>query len=193
MKQLSLAAHNYHDQNGNFPPGDWDGEGLLGAFDGYIISYRPTPDGGFEGIGIPAALGKTGIRTFIIDERDRIREQASPRGEAIQKKMFADINNDALELVESFFDLDSRRRAVQELNCLMSSEIAARAVFNELNSDGDEKVTILEILSAGDTRGGPLSAFIQKVRERFEFGAGGEDLSTGVTLEELLEGKGRLK
>jgi hypothetical protein len=161
--------------------------GVTGPLDGYEFTIDLTRRG-FIISGAPVVTGKTGDTLMSIDERDQIKLSADPRAVAIKRRMFQNIRARGLEAIATLMDSDTRR-AASELRCLTDSEIVVRTAFSNLDSNGDELVTVQEALNR-DRLGNPvLSAFIQFVIDEMALGVGNEDVSKipGIGIDGLLD------
>jgi prepilin-type N-terminal cleavage/methylation domain-containing protein len=153
---------------------------------GYIYQLILSPSGGvWKAIGTPAAVGKTGSAKFTIDQTETIASAPIPEAEAAQKQMFDNINAQA---VPTLFRLVLQRPSdFQTIPPALENRATSIRAFNQLDLNGDGKVTFTEILNYNGIGSDIIGGYLAFLGREMELGAGGEDVNTlpGVSLEML--------
>jgi hypothetical protein len=157
-------------------PLDLEAIGFDDELDGYRFDYRRTATG-FVVKAVPAAPGKTGTVWMDLDERGRITEAPIPGVKDIQARMFERIRASGLAAIGELLDTDSGEEAASEAAALAQSQLARQLAVDAIDSDGNGKIFVGEILALeGEDSPGPLANFIQQVRREMAIGAGRETL-----------------
>jgi len=190
LKQIALALHAYRDAHGEFPP-DLEYLGFENPIHGHVYMLRLRGQG-FIVSAVPALKGKTGGWNVSIDDRARMKETPTPGAAEATRMMFENIREAALKMIGELMN-GSPRQAATEASILSSSVVAVQTAFNEIDADGDGKVSIADILSHEGRSATPLGDFIAFVRREMAFGQANEDTSMipGVSLEDILPGTRR--
>lgn len=200
LKQIGIALHNYNVEHGQFPP-DLGVLEIPDTMDGYVFVLELTRKGGFFVHANPFIAGKTGSTTLVMDETDKIRETPTKGAKEATRRMFENIHQKGLDAIAELLDTGDTRQAANEAGVLINSLAAHKSAFGTLDADGDQKVTIGEVLIVERQFGGqicqvpeetPLGAFLSFVEEEMALGEGDEDISAipGVTLQDV-QGGGR--
>jgi len=202
LTQIGIAIHNYDDENGQLPPNldALQREDINEVMDGYVFKLELTQRG-YLVRAEPFLKGKTGSLNMVIDERDRIRESATPGANAATVRMFQNISRRGLATVATLLEAGDERVAANEVRCLMGSLTALMTAFGTLDDDDDDLVTIQEILDVERNLGGgivpetptALGAFLAFVRDEMGLGQGGEEINNipGVSLVDIQRGGNR--
>jgi prepilin-type N-terminal cleavage/methylation domain-containing protein len=180
LKQLALASHNYHSDNGEFPSSLEDLH-IDPQHDGYkfVLSAEGR---GFEIKATPVVPGKTGTVWMEIDETGKILEAPMPGVNEIQKRMFERINAAGHAAIARLSETESTEEAAREAEALSSARITRRIAFEKLDADGDGDISVAEIEQLGQGERSPLTDFIALVLAEMAVGEGGEDTS-GISVE----------
>lgn len=199
LKVVATAQKNYRMAHGEFAT-DFAALQVEDTWKGYTYSLEKTKKG-YRCHALPVRAGKTGGTTAVIDETEKINESESKGAKQARKKMFDNIYDKGLESIAGLIDSNDRRQVQNEAARLVNSVLLHQASFELLDANGDQKVTIAEILNAGGpaTEGcqtpepGPLASFLQFVEDEMELGEGAEEVQNlpGVTQEEVLAGGGK--
>ena len=175
LKQMGLACHNFHDQQGEFPP-NLEAIGFAEESKGFVYLYYTTRNG-FNVKARPAAPGKTGTVCFEMDQSGRIQESRLPGVKEIQKRMFERIWASAMEATMELMETDSLANASAEVRALAESQLVREMAWEKIDADHDDKVFLWEILALeGEDSPGPFNEFIRQLRAEMEIGAGGETI-----------------
>ena len=191
LKQIGLAMHNFHDEQGVFAR-NLSALGLEAQFpnnqkDGYNFTVDPSTDlQTFKVSGLPTLPGKTGSWTGQIDHLDRLVFAPTPGADEFREIMFSNIHNHArLKLVELFADpvMD-----VKELLGQLNSPRDTRAIFNGFDSNHDRKISVNEIFDYNGDGAATLKPLLASIKNEMGFGAGGEktELLPTMSLAQLL-------
>ncbi|HZL88226.1 MAG TPA: DUF1559 domain-containing protein [Pirellulaceae bacterium] len=174
LKQIGLAAHNYHDANGVFPPTLKD-IGFAEQFDGHNFSLTLVR-GGFIIKAVPVARGKTGVFEMQINTEGKLTEWAIPDAKKIQEAMFEEVRLAGLATIARQMETDSLETAAREAEALNNCQIARQMVADKLDPYSDGFISAKEILSLGEGEPSPMTDFIRDVRRILALEAGGESL-----------------
>ncbi len=198
LRQIFSAQKAFFSTHGAYS-GSLDELGLGGEFpcsvsgcshrqnNGYFYELVLGPLGqSFTAMAKPAAVGKTGSAKFTIDQTEALASAPIQEAEALRQQMFDDINAEALQ---TLFQLILQRPSdVQDISHALESRRAVPRAFNQLDVNGDGKVTFTEILNYnGLGAADVINPFIAIIGRKMELSAGGEDVSMlpGVSLEML--------
>ena len=141
----------------------------------------------FTATAVPAALGKTGSAKCIIDQTAEDGTCAPiPEAETARQQMFANIRAQALQTMFQLL-LQRTPSEVPEIARGLESPDSFPSAFNQLDANGDGRVTIQEILNYQGLGSDVMSDLLQSIRQEMELGAGGENVDQlpAVTLAEL--------
>ncbi|HEV7500255.1 MAG TPA: prepilin-type N-terminal cleavage/methylation domain-containing protein, partial [Vicinamibacteria bacterium] len=183
-----FKAHQFYSDS-------FDGLGLGDQFpdgrkDGYVYGIQvsaPAATGAgaihFRATATPAAPGVTGADDCQVDPSNPVRCAPNPFAEAGRRQMFASIHVRAAHdigvlLVQMPDALEAAARKLQARGTVAG-------VFDELDVNGDGKVSLTEALSQKGREGlGELLPYIEK---QMQLGVAGEEFDSmkGVTLEML--------
>src|SRR5438132_43032 len=194
LRQIASAQKAFFRSHGAYA-GSFDQLGLGGEFvcsnpdcssrqnQGYIYQLVLDTSGGvWRATGIPAAVGKTGSAKFTIDQTEIIASAPIPEAEAAQKQMFDDINAQA---VPTLFRLVLQRPSdFQTIPPALENRATSIRAFNQLDLNGDGKVTFTEILNYNGIGSDIIGGYLAFLGREMELGAGGEDVNMlpGVSL-----------
>jgi prepilin-type N-terminal cleavage/methylation domain-containing protein len=180
LKQLGIASHNYHSENGEFPSSLADLH-IDPQHDGY--NFVLSAEGrGFEIKATPVVPGKTGTVWMEIDETGKIVEAPMPGVIEIQKRMFERINAAGYDAIGRLVQINSPEDAAHEAEALRSSRTARRIALEMLDAEDDGMISVAEIEQLGQGERSPLTDFITFVLEELAFGEGGEKAS-GISVD----------
>jgi competence protein ComGC len=150
----------------------------------YHLSLGPAAQT-FTTEAMPAAVGKTGSAKMIGDQTGGIFSAPLRDAESVHQQMFDDINAQA---VKTLFGLILQRPSdLQQISEDLESRRTSRRAFDQLDLNGDGKVTFTEILNYGGTGGDSIRSFLEFVRTEMQLGAGGENVGElpGVSLNQV--------
>lgn len=139
----------------------------------------------FTATGRPAVVGKTGSTKCVTDQTGGIFTAPLPEADSVHEQMFANIRDRA---VPTLFRLMLQRPGdVSEIARRLESPNTLPRAFDNLDVNGDGRVTFTEIQTYNGVGSDVLSPFIAIIDEEMQLGAGGEDVNNlpGVTLETL--------
>ena len=157
-------------------PGFCDGSANELMKDGY--SFQVVPDGshpgGFNIIGTPVLPGLTGMYIFQSDLQGNIRATLHPQAEDAQQQMFDQLRANAADFIGSLGRPDLRSMFLGKLHAEHQLP-AVQDVIDKLNSNGDDLLTLSEILSY-KIFGVSLDDAL-KISETMGLGAGKEQFS----------------
>jgi prepilin-type N-terminal cleavage/methylation domain-containing protein len=200
LKQLSLAAHNYHDANGVFPDEDGWIRGILPYMEqdavfrledmtdgGCTYEYRRTRTG-FQIVALPAAPGKTFSLIGLIDETDKLVFEPHPDAEEGQKQMASDLQALFARKVAGLLSQDRTGEASKRVINFVRDPANVSDAFDTWDANADGSVTPAEIFNADRWRALPVvGETVAEAAKIIELGAGDEDPSSwrGLKLDEL--------
>ena len=193
LKQIALAAHNYHDSNGDFPDRLDDiaaklGENLAdGADGGYMFEYHRTR-GGFQVVGTPAVAGVTGADVGTLDHLGQLAFRPHPDADANRAAMFARLHELAARQITGLLGTDRSGEAERMAPDFVRDDASVLDAFDAWDARGDGSVTPAGLFDT--RRWADLPAVQDTVIEAAKImhvGAGDEDLSRvrGVRMAEL--------
>jgi prepilin-type N-terminal cleavage/methylation domain-containing protein len=134
---------------------------------------------------MPAAVGKTGSAKIIGDQTGGIFSAPLRDAEGVHQQMFDDLNGQA---VKTLFGLILQRPSdFQQISEELESRRTTKRAFDQLDVNGDGKVTFTEIVNYGGTGGDSIRSFLEFVRTEMQLGAGGENVGDlpGVSLNQV--------
>jgi prepilin-type N-terminal cleavage/methylation domain-containing protein len=173
LKQIGIGCHNYHDQFGEWPT-DLDQIGFDETQDGYAFVLIPERNG-FTVRATPIVPGKTGVVNLAIDERDRVKETSVPGVREIQRRMWANIQARGLEAIAQLLETESDAEAANEAGALSASLMARRVALDSIDGNGDQQISVSEILALENRGESPLSDFVAFVRREMALDANNGD------------------
>jgi prepilin-type N-terminal cleavage/methylation domain-containing protein len=163
LKQIAIAAHNYHDANDAYPDSLADlarqiGSDLAdGEADGHRFAYLRTRSG-FNVVAAPLMPGVTGADVLKIDQTDEIEISPAPGADENRAAMFEKLRVLAARQVASLMKLDESGEAARQAPTFVRSERTLTNVLGTMDLDGDGSVTPAELFSTRRWTNTPIVA-----------------------------------
>ena len=153
-----------------------------GKKDGYVYAIVDASETTFLIQGTPAFPGITGAETLTINQSGEMTRAPSPGADAARAKMLQNIRTRATETVAALLNLNPA--AVPRVRGFVGSPATVPDTFAQLDTDGDQLVTLNEILALDANPDSPLGALLTFVETEMKLGAANEDISklSGVDL-----------
>jgi prepilin-type N-terminal cleavage/methylation domain-containing protein len=184
LKQIALALHNFHDQNGAYTSsftalglGDQYPNGQKGGYS-FTIDIRSSGLA-FVVKGSPTSIAKTGSTDAWLDDLGQLTEAPTPGTDAIRREMMRNIRTESLNTLARLFA--SPEADVSEIVRFVGSKDGIEKALDTLDANGDREIGIREIIEydgVGSAELKPLFAFYV---EELDVGAGREDID-GITV-----------
>jgi prepilin-type N-terminal cleavage/methylation domain-containing protein len=159
----------------------------LGQNGGYFYQIFLADSGRtFRVVARPAVVGKTGSVEGTIDQTGALTLAPIPEAEAVRQQMFDNIKASALQTLSQL--IPQRPSDLQEIAQALESPGTVANAFRQLDTNGDGKVTLAEVLNYRGTGSSVLGGFLTSIGQEMELGAAGEDIAAlpGVTLGTIL-------
>jgi prepilin-type N-terminal cleavage/methylation domain-containing protein len=139
----------------------------------------------FTAMGRPAVVGKTGSTKCVTDENGGLFTAPLAEADSVHEQMFASIRDRAIPTL--FHLILQRPGDVAKIARGLESRDTLPRAFDELDVNGDGRVTLTEIQNYNGVGADVLSPFIAMIDREMQLGAGGEDINElpGVTLGSL--------
>ena len=165
-----------------------------GSKDGYRFAATRSVTGGFLVTAVPAAPGITGAYDLVADQTGAVSSKPSKGAAEARSAMFAAINREAVAAIEKLLSqapekmLPAAKRFIREGR--MQDREALSSVFKRLDTNGDSKVSLSEVVSYDQNTDSPLGAFLVSLNRTMQLGVANEDVQSlpGVGLPDLLCG-----
>jgi prepilin-type N-terminal cleavage/methylation domain-containing protein len=150
----------------------------------YHLSLGPEAQT-FTTEALPAAVGKTGSAKIIGDQTGGIFSAPLRDAEGVHQQMFDDINAQAVKSLLGLILL--RPTDLSQISEDLESRRTTKRAFDQLDVNGDGKVTFTEILNYGGTGRDTIRSFLDFLSTEMQLGAGGENVGDlpGVSFSEL--------
>jgi prepilin-type N-terminal cleavage/methylation domain-containing protein len=169
------------------------GAGQSAGYNFQIVSASATA---FQAQGTPAAPGKTGVETCVINQAMQVNCFATPNAQAIQRAMFTRIAALGATQVASLILNFPDGASPEQIRSYLDNANTLPDVFHALDIDGDGKVSLAELSKLGDASvpSSPVGAsgnlfgnFFALLQTEMAWGFGGENISSipGVQLNQL--------
>jgi type II secretory pathway pseudopilin PulG len=200
LRLINTAEKSFFNSHATYS-GNLDELGLGGEFqcsdpactfrqnNGYFFEINVGPSGEtFTATGIPAVSGKTGSASCLVDNGPGPVQCAPIAGaDDATEGMFANIRDQATPTLVLLV-LEHPQDLAEIARRLESPNTTPRA-FDNLDVNGDGRVTFTEIQNYSGPGAGILDPFIAIISHEMQLGAGGEDISSlpGVTFATLEE------
>jgi prepilin-type N-terminal cleavage/methylation domain-containing protein len=155
---------------------------------GFLYHLSAGPSGQtFTAEAMPAAVGKTGSAKLITNQTGGIFSAPLQEAESVHRQMFDDINAQAVKTLLGL--ILQRPTDLQQISEELESRRTTRRAFDQLDVNGDGKVTFTEILNYGGTGNDTIRSFLDFVSTEMQLGAGGENVGElpGVSFSQLSE------
>ena len=139
----------------------------------------------FTAMGRPAVVGKTGSAKCVTGPTGGIFTAPLREADSVHEQMFANIRDRAVPTL--FHLIFQRPEDVAEIARHLESQDTLPRAFDNLDVNGDGRVTFSEIQNYNGVGSDVVSPFIAILEREMQLGAGGEEVSElpGVTLEML--------
>lgn len=203
LKQLSLAAHNYNDQNGR-PAANWNELAAwcerhpslcsgpyaeLAATSGSLHGYRYSIVPGVPGSGSSFTLeaepiypGVTGGMNVVLCDGS-VRFFPTPGADEGRKRMFDRIRARGAEKMVELINLD--RSALLRVREFVGAPETTRAVLNGIDANGDGSLTIAEIRNLNTGSELSIADFMDFVSDEMKLDTLSPEAQNGVPTESL--------
>jgi prepilin-type N-terminal cleavage/methylation domain-containing protein len=202
LKQLSLAMHNYHAQEGAFPQ-SLESVGQEREQDGYLFEIVEANNTQAKVLAKPGVPGRTGLEAGCLEMfENRITTIDFELAEGAlegRRMMFEEIGRAGAETIQQLLALSSERTRglLQRLPRLTTPLVSVPEVFAQFDADANGIVTIPELLPLSPRNGPPESdplpaafrEFLQQTRGIMSIGQHGElpEELPGVILDHLCQ------
>jgi prepilin-type N-terminal cleavage/methylation domain-containing protein len=184
--QAYTASFRDLDLGQAFPPAPCDTDCRFSQNNGYFFEITLDTSGqAFKATATPAVVGKTGSAKCTIDQTGALVSAPLPEADAVHQQMFGNINSQAIQLLgQLILQMPS---SVPDFARTLENPQTVPLAFNQLDANGDGRVTFNEILNYKGPGADTLSGFLALVGREMQLGAGGEDVNglPGVTLPML--------
>ena len=162
-----------------------------GSKDGYHFTVTLPDAGGFIVTAVPAAPGITGSCDVMADQTGAVTSTQSVGADKARGAMFASIDTEAAAAIGRLLSLlpAVQLPAVQRFQHGYAQDPnVIGSVFNQLDANGDGKVTISEIQAFNTNTDSPLGAFLASLGRLMQLGLANEDVPSlpGVGLTDIL-------
>ena len=150
---------------------------------GYSFTLTISGNGqSFTATGDPASVGKTGSTRFVTNQAGGIFSAPRPEADGVHKQMFDDINAAAVQTLLRL--ILQRPQDFPEITRRLETRDTTEQAFNQLDINGDGRVSFTDILNYNGPGADVINPFIAIIDQKMELGAGGEDVSRlpGVVL-----------
>lgn len=154
--------------------------------DGYVYHIVVGPAAQtFLTEAMPAVVGKTGSAKLIGDQTGGIFSAPLRDAASVHQQMFDDFNAQAVKTLLGLILL--RPTDLPQISEDLESRRTTKQAFDQLDLNGDGKVTFTEILNYGETGGDTIRSFLDFISTEMQLGAGGENVGDlpGVSFSEL--------
>jgi prepilin-type N-terminal cleavage/methylation domain-containing protein len=161
---------------------------------GYFFEISVNAGGGvWSATGTPAVVGKTGSAKCLVETNPgsvhgRPDAKCAPidGADEVHKRMFDDINAAALQTL--FHLILQRPQDFPEITRGVESQRTTERAFNQLDVNGDGRVSFTDLNNYGGVGADVINPFIAIIDQEMALGAGGEDVASlpGVTLDSLI-------
>ena len=137
----------------------------------------------------PEFAGITGSETLLLDQTGNIGRSPTPGSDEGRRQMFQNILNRGVRTVTDLLMMD--QASLGRIRDYFGSQDTVFAVFEILDTNGDEKVTVAEIrdFKLNTDLDHPLDSFLNFVRQEMKFDSFGQQLNEEVGVElSMLDG-----
>jgi prepilin-type N-terminal cleavage/methylation domain-containing protein len=154
---------------------------------GYFFEIFLNAGGGvWSATGTPAVAGKTGSTRVATDYTGGVYEAPLPEVESVHAQMFGNINAGAVQTLLRL--ILQRPQDFPEITRSVESQRTTERAFNQLDVNGDGRVSFTDLNSYSGVGADVINPFIAIIDQELQLGAGGEDAASlpGVTLDALI-------
>jgi prepilin-type N-terminal cleavage/methylation domain-containing protein len=179
---LAQGARAFHADNGVYPsfllqllPYIEQDNLITGPVQGYRFFILDATKTSWKAAGEPVLPGITGSQTLTVNQDGVVGRGATPGADEARQRMLGSIVARGAEEAVSFLALDPS--ALTEVRDFVTSAAAVSQVFDTIDAEGDQMVTLSEIRAFGARSPLPLASFLAFAGEQLQLGAGNEDVS----------------